>query len=639
MPEPRFPTLQKALEHLFPHQPQGRRVIIIDWNADRDLATEWAASLAEEMSDPAAGMELDAESLVSLFLAARRLRGEDAQRLVACLRRFILARWLEIAPKFSREVVRSWFPDDLLDALPEICSDGSLVREFAEYLAYDQYLLSDGFMDRRLRVISIEEARLLLAAAMKRSQSEKRCELTVRLFRMFGTSLGWTAWVQLFTVLFARPGYADPLRTISVDTDPQKRSREEIAADLEVHNVLADAREIRRVAGRLLELDHNGTSGGIFGAHPGDNRTMYVRRLIADIGDNDELRRAAVEWLLWVPEFRSADLAQFAAAHLLKAGDEAFLGSLENHPVSMVGYGGAVIGRDRLGIYPEAPELPVAPPSVLASLKSLLPATGETGEAPRTWIGDRMAERLIEQTISDVETRMGNEYQDHAGEGEESLLTLAFSRIADRFDLLDSVFASMAGLASGGRRIAIRYRRIDKHEEGKEGVGGAARFSTDLCFVVDPVLMGKPLGKRAALIQAKRLYGRPAPRGLEWAPTFGLDIAQIDELIEQTEASFLLFQGPLLAGRGLPVLPARLGRDLAAARGGAGTRISREMVAVASRSLADWLTYDLLALRIGDPWDELVTKAEGSGDKKSRRMLEAPRFEIGIEVTAGEAED
>lgn len=49
--------------------------------------------------------------------------------------------------------------------------------------------------------------------------------------------------------------------------------------------------------------------------------------------------------------------------------------------------------------------------------------------------------------------------------------------------------------------------------------------------------------------------------------------------------------------------------DLAAHQGATGAELAREMVAIASRPLAEWLTYEALALRTGDPFDEFVKKA------------------------------
>jgi hypothetical protein len=56
-------------------------------------------------------------------------------------------------------------------------------------------------------------------------------------------------------------------------------------------------------------------------------------------------------------------------------------------------------------------------------------------------------------------------------------------------------------------------------------------------------------------------------------------------------------------------------------------------MAVASRSLADWLTYDALALRVGDPYHELVGRAEGRPGRLPRTLLESPTAEVDIALT------
>lgn len=175
----------------------------------------------------------------------------------------------------------------------------------------------------------------------------------------------------------------------------------------------------------------------------------------------------------------------------------------------------------------------------------------------------------------------------------------------------------------------MRYRTVDNAEEGSAGIKGSKAFSTDLSLIVDPTLDGRSLGRRVTLVRAKRLYRekplRVTPR---WHHSFQLKAAQLKNLMKQTQSSVFFFQGPVLGGCGVPVIPTRLVHDLASHQGGTGTRLAPNTVAIASRSLADCFTYDLLALRIGDPLQALVSEAEGTPGSMPRRLLSMPRSKL-----------
>jgi hypothetical protein len=92
-----------------------------------------------------------------------------------------------------------------------------------------------------------------------------------------------------------------------------------------------------------------------------------------------------------------------------------------------------------------------------------------------------------------------------------------------------------------------------------------------------------------------------------------------------------------LGGRGLPVIPTRLVADLSRHPNGGGN-LPREWVATASRSLSDWFTYDLLGLRIGDPYEMLVEKVEGRPGSLPRALLELPTIEMEVAVASTKEE-
>lgn len=159
-------------------------------------------------------------------------------------------------------------------------------------------------------------------------------------------------------------------------------------------------------------------------------------------------------------------------------------------------------------------------------------------------------------------------------------------------------------------------------------------FSADLCLIVDPYLDGRPLGKRATLVQAKRLRLKDTThpeKGL--GNSFKLDPAQMRDLIRQTGSSFYLFQCPGLLGRGVPMIPTQLVEDLARYHAASRAPIPADLVGPASRPFAEWLTYMVLGLRTGDPLTELVAKAEGGDGRRPRPLARFGTVEIALRVS------
>lgn len=74
--------------------------------------------------------------------------------------------------------------------------------------------------------------------------------------------------------------------------------------------------------------------------------------------------------------------------------------------------------------------------------------------------------------------------------------------------------------------------------------------------------------------------------------------------------------------------------DLAYHNAPGGTRLPVAQVGPASRSLAAWLTYELAALRTGDPHAELVARAQG-GVGREPRLLARLGY-VDLEVRVGE---
>ncbi|MBZ9668704.1 hypothetical protein LB536_03055 [Mesorhizobium sp. ES1-3] len=368
-------------------------------------------------------------------------------------------------------------------------------------------------------------------------------------------------------------------------------------------------------------------------SRPAEVRAAYVDTLRIAIAGDFALRRAVIEALLWFADSRTADLAQFAAVAVAEADDRLWLIELETHPIRMVRYAARAVRAAKFAAPLTVPALTTGG-GLIQSL-AVIEGSGTTTEEPaRTWLGDRAVEQLIERTITSVEMQFARDYEAHGDEGEDRILSSLFTTLAMRFSFLDNALEALARAASAPRRAAVsmRYRNVDRSEEGKAGIKGAKSFSADLCLIVDPILDGISLGRRVTLVQAKRLYrDHAAAIQPAWDSSFAIKLNQRRALQKQTASSVYFFHGPPLGGRGVPVIPTQLVADLSEHQG-SGAQFARAAVALASRSLADWLTYDALALRVGDPYAKLVEKAEGRPGSLARHLLGIPTVEVDIVI-------
>src|SRR5207249_3621739 len=101
-----------------------------------------------------------------------------------------------------------------------------------------------------------------------------------------------------------------------------------------------------------------------------------------------------------------------------------------------------------------------------------------------------------------------------------------------------------------------------------------------------------------------------------WEPSFDIDRVQCDELIAQTEASFYMSLTPPFAGNEIWMTSARLVRNLTLLHGSGERKrasgrstLPRVPTYFGSRSLSQWLTYDIFGLWTGDERQEVLAKA------------------------------
>lgn len=630
-----------AIATLFPRRSQPEhRLIKFDSNG-RLRAIELEAATSA-LADAAADSYVDTDVALKLLDEVVKLEraGADAVVLRDRVISHVERRWAYFAKPLAMRALEDHRDSEILGWFPKLKCDPAFVAQLAASIAGRKIYLS--WLEELLAKLApktLTEARLLLAAMVEGGSRDSKDNLLLAtsLFCALGRGMGWTPWVSLQAVLHARPDYASHFASFETAGDRSKDSEVSIDARLQMARKIEAQPKIRDVAGAVLELVRQGNrwSGDGLLDRPAETRAAFVEKLRKVIGDDALLRQAVIEALLWSGDGRVADLAQFAAAALAQPQDRSTLLELEQHPVRLVQYAARAVRAAKFGERLVVGALP-ASGGLIQTLVTLDGGTSAIDEPARTWLGDRAVERLIEQTIARVEARFAEEYVDHGDEGEDRLLSSLFRELALRFSDLDQALEALARAAAAPHRasVAIKYRNVDRAEEGKRGVKKVKSFSADLCLIIDPRVDGSSLGRRVTLVQAKRLYRyKRAKKQPTWHNSFEIDRDQRLYLQQQTHSSVYFFHGPPLGGRGVPVIPTQLVADLSEHEG-SGTKLSQKLVAVASRSLADWLTYDALALRVGDPYAELVDRAEGMPGSLPRKLLEVPTVEVQVALAS-----
>ena len=633
-------TLIAVVGLLFPARAErkvrGRRIILAD---ERDLNKAQLEKAIGALTDRRADRYVDAEVVDALMRKIDRLAGNDANELMSGLMAHVERRWSELVMGLADKAVNGIYDRArLFAAFPRLRHEPALIAKTAVAIGDPKnYCVPDELL-AYLEPPTPADARRLIDALGERLRAGERSPsaLTIPLFAAIGRGQRWASWVALQTLLRACPDYAQPHAIFDWTEDRSRESHAKINARVEIARAIEPLIKVREVAAILLQMlgSSAGWGNDSLLSRPAEVRAAYVDTLRTAIGDEAALRRGVIEALLWSGDGRTAELAQYAAVAILEADDRAWLIELETHPIRMVRYAARAVRAAKFGEPLSVPAIPIAT-GLIQSVAAIEGSVAFPDGPARTWLGDRAVEQLIERTIASVETRYAREYENHGDEGEDRLLASLFTTLALRFADLDQSLEALARAASTPNRAAVtmRYRNVDRAEEGKKGLRGAKSFSADLCLIVDPILEGMSLGRRVTLVQAKRLYrDHDAVVQPAWDASFSINLDQRRALQKQTDASVYFFHGPPLGGRGVPVIPTQLVADLAEHQG-SGSQLARATVASASRSLADWLTYDALALRVGDPYSKLVTKAEGRPGSLPRALLEIPTVEVDVAVT------
>lgn len=350
-------------------------------------------------------------------------------------------------------------------------------------------------------------------------------------------------------------------------------------------------------------------------------RAAWVADLVRLAEEGEDMRSAVLEGILWHGSERVDEIVMTAAAAICETSRDQGLSALDSlsvHPSSLVRLRAAALRH--LGVEePIEPDRPL-PTGVLYFDRRLAELAERHRASPLTWIGDRRVEMAIESAVERAAATFTGSYEGHWREDEEPLTVKLLADLRAALGVVEANIATVAGRRPGGRRISfnLRDRTVSKHEEGQPGTDLTASFSTDVCLIMTARRDGKVLANRATLIQAKKLKKGADSR---WKNSFDILRQQLKDISTNTDAAFYMLMGPESAGRAIEMIPAKLVTEHLPSRGKT-VGLRRELVALASRSLAKWLTYDVIGLWTGDPKVEMVRKAAGAEGRRPYLLVE-----------------
>lgn len=334
-------------------------------------------------------------------------------------------------------------------------------------------------------------------------------------------------------------------------------------------------------------------------------RQEVVRRLVR----KPVLRKAAIEFFLWCAPDAAASEAELVTLSLVKTvTDRRLLRRLGEHPSTRVRFRVRAINA-WLAAGPEATPEPQSPATLTWALRHLRSSGAMTLGGGRTWLRDRDLEELLLGAFSRVERDFSARYPEHFREDESHLVTRLLEDLRREFE---SIRSDLAILLSQGQPVPLtldlRFRRREALEDARSEEpsrpGGVS-----LAFVLKVEVDGFLTTKRVVLVRTRKLEQREG----HWAPHLRLAREQVDGLLSRSESSFCLFLVPPSLRAECWMVPARLVRGLMEAQGSLST-VSREGAQRAARSLAQWMTYDLLGLWSGDDRPEVLEHAEREGE-------------------------
>ena len=327
------------------------------------------------------------------------------------------------------------------------------------------------------------------------------------------------------------------------------------------------------------------------------------------------LRKAATEFFLWCAPDAAASEAELVTLSLVKtATDRRLLRRLGEHPSTRVRFRVRAINA-WLAAGPGSEPEPETPATLTGALRHLRASGAMTLAGGRTWLRDRDLEELLLGAFGRVERDFSARYPEHFREDETLLVTRLLADLQREFESIRSDLAILSQGQPVPLALELQYRRRPGTEE-RTRPGGV-----ELAFVVKVEVEGFLTARRAVLVRT----GKLEPHGPgQWAPHLRVGREQVDGLLARSEASFCLFLVPPSLRAECWMVPARLVRGLMQAQDSLST-VSREGAQRVARSLAQWMTYDLLGLWSGDDRPEVLERAGSDG-------ADGPDFVVEISI-------
>ncbi|HEX8437863.1 hypothetical protein [Archangium sp.] len=356
-----------------------------------------------------------------------------------------------------------------------------------------------------------------------------------------------------------------------------------------------------------------------------DELTAWRQEVTRRFAKKPVLRKAAIEFFLWCAPDAAASEAELVTLSLVKTStDRRQLRRLGEHPSTRVRFRVRAINA-WLAAGAEASSEPATPATLTGALRHLR-ASGTMGlGGGRTWLRDRDLEELLLGAFSRVERDFSARYPEHFREDEAQLVTRLLEDLKHEFE---SIRSDLSILLSQGQPVPLeldlQYRRTRAPVEGETSPENPRPAGVELAFVLKVEVDSFLTTKRAVLVQARKLERRGEG---QWAPNLRLGREQVDELLGKTESSYCLFLVPPSLRAECWMVPARLVRGLMEAQESLST-VPREGAQRVARSLAQWMTYDLLGLWTGDDRPAVLERAESNAER-------GPDFVVEISVRKG----
>jgi hypothetical protein len=344
------------------------------------------------------------------------------------------------------------------------------------------------------------------------------------------------------------------------------------------------------------------------GRRPGpDELAGWRQEVTKRFGRKPALRKAAMELFLWCAPDEAASEAELVTLALLRtATDKRNLRRWGEHPSARVRSRVRAI-HAWLQAGPSGALEAQQPATLTSALRHLRAASAVTLGGGRTWLRDRDLEELLHGAIARVERDFSARYPEHFREGGTELVARLLEGLKQEFQ---SIEADLSALLTRGQAtpLSLEFRYTKRSDAEGEGRAEARASGVEVAFLLDVDVGHFLRTKRAAFVQVGRLEERGAG---QWAPSFRLSRERVEALLGRTESAFCLFLVPPFSREECWVLPARLVRGLMEAQDSVAV-VSREAVQRATRSLAQWLTYELIGLWTGDERPAVVESARGA---------------------------